>query len=108
MTELIRPALYGARHPIAAVTSEGRRAGGVTEPLVATEVHGPVCESTDYFGEYWLPPLARGDLVAIGDVGAYASTMASTYNGRSIPAAVLWQDGSLHRVRPRGNWTSVT
>jgi diaminopimelate decarboxylase len=81
MTELIRPALYGARHPIAALTSMGRptRLSAQLEP---TRVEGPICESTDSFGTHDLPPLRRGDLVAIGDAGAYAASFSSRYNGR--------------------------
>src|SRR5207342_1855151 len=65
MTELIRPALYGARHPIVALTSRRRP---VEDPGAAREparVEGPICESTDSLGVHDLPPLTRGDLVAI-------------------------------------------
>jgi diaminopimelate decarboxylase len=92
MTELIRPALYGAIHPIVALTSLGR----VVEPGVRTRadvaptaVEGPICESTDSLGVHDLPPLRRGDLVAIGDVGAYAASLSSRYNGRPRIPQVL-------------------
>ncbi len=86
MTELIRPALYGARHPIVALTSLGRPVdpaafGGVER----ARVEGPICESTDSLGEHDLPPLRRGDLVAIADAGAYAASFSSRYNGRPRP-----------------------
>jgi diaminopimelate decarboxylase len=98
MTELIRPALYGAFHPIVAVTSLGEP---VDEPGPASageiaRVDGPICESTDTLGEHALPALRRGDLVAIRDAGAYAASMASTYNGRRRPRQVLLEaDGRL-------------
>lgn len=95
MTELIRPALYGARHPIRALTSQG----GADQ---ATRVEGPICESTDALGTHDLPPLARGDLVAIADAGAYAASLGSTYNGRPRPPQVLLgADGTLSLGRPR-------
>lgn len=101
MTELIRPALYGARHPVAALTSLGRSvddAGG-TEP---TRVEGPICESTDSLGVHDLPPVRRGDLVAIADAGAYAASQSSTYNGRARPPQVLLDpDGGLTLGRRR-------
>ncbi|HEY8818120.1 MAG TPA: hypothetical protein VIM25_04800 [Candidatus Limnocylindrales bacterium] len=103
MTELIRPALYGARHPIVALTSIGR----VIEPddATATEptrVEGPICESTDALGTHDLPPLRRGDLVAISDTGAYAASLASTYNGRPRAAQVLLEmEGRLRLARRR-------
>lgn len=84
MTELIRPALYGAHHEIVALTSLGaaipvERAGS---DVVRTRVEGPICESTDALGIHDLPPLRRGDLVAIADAGAYAASQRSRYNGR--------------------------
>jgi diaminopimelate decarboxylase len=97
MTELIRPALYGALHPIVALTSLGRPLEATT--AVAPErarVEGPICESTDTLGDHPLPPLRRGDVVAIRDAGAYAASMASTYNGRRKPRQVLLvPDGRL-------------
>lgn len=85
MTELIRPALYGAHHQIVALTSLGDAAdpGSPGTPGTRVElaaVHGPICESTDALGEHPLPQLRRGDLVAIRDTGAYAASQSSTYN----------------------------
>jgi diaminopimelate decarboxylase len=107
MTELIRPALYGARHEIVALTSLGRR---VDDGLaVATvRVEGPICESTDELGEHELPALRRGDLVAIRDAGAYAASQSSTYNGRPRPPQVLLEpDGRLVLTRRRGRVASL-
>ena len=101
MTELIRPALYGARHPIVALTSEGRAIeAGDDLALEPTRVDGPICESTDALGTHDLPPLRRGDLVAIADAGAYAASLSSTYNGRPrAPQVFLETDGSLRLAR---------
>jgi len=107
MTELIRPALYGAEHAVVALTSLGR----VPRPDVAarpTRVDGPICESTDTLGEHLLPPLRRGDLMAIADAGAYAASMRSTYNGRPRPAEVIVEaDGTLTLARRRGTLGSL-
>jgi diaminopimelate decarboxylase len=103
MTELIRPALYGAEHPIEALTSLGRPfTPSPSADLQPASVHGPVCESTDRFGESALPPLQRGDLVAIGLAGAYASSMSMTYNGRPRPPEVAWDGERLRLLRRRG------
>ncbi len=118
MTELIRPALYGAWHRVTALTSLGRPAelsGGGDESgpgdesqvrgggSTAARVDGPVCESTDTFGTHDLPPLRRGDLVAIADAGAYAASMAMAYNGRPAATQVLLEtDGRLVLGRRRG------
>jgi diaminopimelate decarboxylase len=108
MTELIRPALYGARHDVVALTSLGRpvalddpvRSAATASPAA---VEGPICESTDHLGEHALPPLRRGDLVAIRDAGAYGASFASAYNGRPRPPQVLLDhDGSLRLARRRG------
>ena len=106
MTELVRPALYGAVHPITALTTLGRPVDDVsaTSPV---RVDGAVCESTDTFGSTPLPPLERGDLVAIGMAGAYASSMFSTYNGRPRPPEVAWDDGRLTLLRRRGSPRSL-
>jgi diaminopimelate decarboxylase len=104
MTELIRPMLYGAEHPVVALTSLGRRMAAASDAAATpARVEGPVCESTDTFGRYDLPPLRRGDVVAIGETGAYGASMASTYNGRPAAAQVLIElDGSLVVGRRRG------
>ena len=95
MTELLRPALYGAFHRIEAVTPRGEIGGEY-------EIVGPVCESSDVVGrDRALPPLEVGDLVAIHDVGAYGSAMASNYNRRPLPAEVLVDEGSWRVIRRR-------
>lgn len=95
MTELMRPALYGAFHRIAPV----RARPGATQQY---EVVGPVCESSDVVGrDRELPRLAVGDLVAIFDAGAYGSAMASNYNRRPLPVEALVHDGRWRLVRRR-------
>jgi diaminopimelate decarboxylase len=110
MTELIRPALYGARHPIHALTSRGRRSAIPVRPdgLLPARVEGPICESTDSLGVHDLPPLERGDLVAIADAGAYGASLGSTYNGRPRPPQVLRAaDGTLSLGRRRGSLAAL-
>ncbi len=113
MTELIRPALYGAIHPIVALTSRRRpldvgEASGIDEEFDdafdEVRVEGPICESTDALGVHRLPPLERGDLVAILDAGAYGTALGSTYNGRPRPPQVLVErDGRVTIGRRRGS-----
>jgi diaminopimelate decarboxylase len=115
MTELIRPALYGAHHPVRALTSLGRPLGGVPrgrggahDGVEPTRVEGPICESTDALGTHDLPPLRRGDLVAIADAGAYAASLGSAYNGRPRPPQLLLGvDGRLTLGRRRGTVASL-
>jgi diaminopimelate decarboxylase len=87
MTDLIRPALYGAQHYI----------GKVGIPNVDADreydIAGPVCESSDMFGRnVRLPELKRGDLIAIHTAGAYGQVMASQYNLRPTAQAIFSDD----------------
>jgi diaminopimelate decarboxylase len=89
MNDLLRPALYGARHRIEPLD---RPPGGR-----AFRVVGPVCESTDDFGEFELgEPLPRH--VVVRDAGAYGFVMSSEYNGRPLPAEVFVRDGEIVHV----------
>ncbi len=95
MTELMRPALYGAFHRIEPVRP---RAG----PVRQYEIVGPVCESSDVVGrDRDLHRLEVGDLVAIRDAGAYGSAMASNYNRRPLPAEVMVDEGHWTVIRRR-------
>ena len=95
MTELMRPALYGAFHRIEPVE---RRAAAERR----YEIVGPVCESSDVMGrDRSLPRLEVGDLVAIRDAGAYGSAMASNYNRRPLPPEVLVDAGGWRVIRRR-------
>jgi len=108
MTELVRPAMYGAEHPMIALTSVGRPVADAGAPDAAlVRVDGPVCESTDRLGLAVLPPLVRGDLVAIGVAGAYGTAMASTYNGRPRPAEIGWDGDALVVLRRRGGLAAL-
>jgi diaminopimelate decarboxylase len=90
MTELIRPALYGARHPVSALHEYA------DDEAAQVLVQGAVCESTDTFGVHALPPLRRGDLVVLHEAGAYGASFSSRYNGRpAAPEVLLWPDGEF-------------
>ena len=91
MNDLIRPALYGARHPISLLGPAERERGTV-------DVVGPVCESGDFFALGLDLPLPEpGDLLAIGQAGAYCRVMSSAYNARPLCAEVL-REGGVYRV----------
>jgi len=97
MTELIRPALYGAYHAIVPVAAPAAEA-----PLAPADVVGPVCESSDFLAkDRKLPPLERGDLVAVRGAGAYAAAMGSTYNSRPLAAEVMIEGERVTIVRRR-------
>lgn len=80
-TELIRPALYQAHHNIENLTSDGE--------VEKYDVVGPICESSDCFGEdEMLPKVKRGDIIALRSAGAYGEIMASQYNCRKLPKSL--------------------
>lgn len=81
MSELIRPALYQASHLVENLSAENR---GETS-FMPYDVVGPICETSDSFGEaIVLPATRRGDIIAIRSAGAYGETMASHYNCRQL------------------------
>jgi diaminopimelate decarboxylase len=95
MTELMRPALYGAFHRIEPVVA---RDG---DPIVA-DIVGPICESTDTFArDRALPPVEVGDLMIVRDVGAYGAAMGSMYLRRPLPPEVLVDDSTWRVIRRR-------
>ncbi|MEX0719834.1 MAG: diaminopimelate decarboxylase [Balneolaceae bacterium] len=82
MTELIRPALYQAKHRIDVLTSN--------KPKKTYDVVGPICESSDVFRtDIEIPEVERGDLIAIRSAGAYGEVMRSEYNLRKPIASVF-------------------
>ncbi len=96
MNDLMRPALYQARHRIWPVSIDPN-----AEPrMVEYRVVGPVCESSDDFGAHDLPE-APFQEVAILDSGAYGYAMASRYNGRPTPAEIFLRGGVVIAVVPR-------
>ncbi len=97
MNDLLRPALYQARHRIVALEGADDPATAVTWRVV-----GPVCESSDDFGEHLLAPTPP-EHVAVLDAGAYGFTMASVYNGRQLPVEAFLRAGRVVGRTERGS-----
>jgi diaminopimelate decarboxylase len=101
MTTLLRPAMYDAYHAIRNLTDE--------RPERPVTVAGPVCETADLFcEERRLPAPRRGDLLAIGNAGAYGYEMASTYNSRPRPAEIVRDGDDVRLARERETIDGVT
>ena len=84
MNDLIRPALYGAKHKI--VPSKLNR----KKISKKHEFVGPICETTDKFLTVTnYQEMYQGDIVIICDVGAYGMVLSSNYNLRPKPAEIL-------------------
>lgn len=108
MTEILRPTLYGAQHPIWVCPSETVRRGTARYTVV-----GHCCESGDLLTTkkgagsvpvtHELPWTSVGDLLLIGGIGAYGAAM-SAKNYNSFPEAaevVVDLDGEPHLIRRR-------
>ena len=95
MNDLMRPTLYDAWHAIEAVEPGGES--------MAADIVGPVCESGDTFARARrIDRVAAGELMIIRTAGAYAATMAGTYNSRPLAPEVLVRgaDWAIVRERP--------
>lgn len=94
MNDLMRPSLYDAWHDIRTVEPRGARA--------VANVVGPVCETGDTFATgRRMDQVEAGDLVAFMTAGAYAATMASTYNSRPLTPEVMVSGNRFAVVRDR-------
>jgi diaminopimelate decarboxylase len=101
MNDLMRPALYGSFHPMKPVAAPDR-------PVIATDVVGPVCESSDFFArDRELPELAQGELLWIGAAGAYGAVMASNYNSRPRAPEVLVSGDRYTVIRTRETYEQL-
>ncbi len=95
MSNLMRPALYGAYHEIVVPGKENS-----TETSVY-DVTGSLCENNDKFAvQRVLPVLERGDYVVLCDAGAHGHAMGFQYNGKLRSAELLLEsDGSVKLIR---------
>jgi diaminopimelate decarboxylase len=111
MTEVTRPSLYGAQHPIDVMATDRETASVVFV--------GPCCESGDILtpapgdpeglAPRWVPRPRVGDVVIVGGAGAYCAAM-STINYNSYPQApevMLEADGTLRLIRERQRFEEI-
>ncbi len=96
MNDFLRPALYGALHPITpAMRQRGRGSA-------RADVVGPVCETGDCFVQDWpLGEVEPGEVLVIWGAGAYGFVAASNYNSRPRPAEVLVSGSRYRFIRRR-------
>lgn len=97
MTNLMRPALYGAYHHISVLGKNGEDH--------KYDVTGSLCENNDKFAiDRMLPEIERGDLLVIHDAGAHGHAMGFNYNGKLRSAELLLKtDGSVEMIRRAEN-----
>jgi diaminopimelate decarboxylase len=99
MNDLMRPALYGAIHPITKIVRDGKENDAGRRRV---DIVGPVCETGDCFLRDWpLGEVKAGDPLAIWVAGAYGMSQASNYNARCRPAEVLVDGKRFRLIRRR-------
>ena len=97
MNDLIRPALYSARHEITPVNLHDRNA-----KKIQSDVAGPVCESGDFLArDAMLSAVEPGENLCVLDAGAYGMSLASNYNSRLRAAEVLVEGARVRLIRRR-------
>ena len=124
-TDLIRPTLYQAYHPILPVEKNSLRkdaklAKQETLDLaslreassdsgeIPVDIVGPICETGDFLArDRPVPPLAAGELLAVLHAGAYGYAMSSNYNGHLRPAEVLVEGDTFRVIRRRQTYDDL-
>ena len=114
MNDLIRPPLYEAFHflwPTKVGTEFVPLKKSASVDIANTEtvdVVGPICEGADFFAkDRPLPPVERGDFIAIFTAGAYGYTMTSNYNARRMAAEVLVDGDDFSIIRKRQTYEDL-
>lgn len=102
LSELIRPALYGAFHKVEPISNLDRQ-------IETVDIVGPICESACFIGkEREIPEVKEGELLIVKDTGAYGFSMSSNYNSRPRAAEVLaCRDGGIVEIRKRESYENL-
>ncbi len=96
MNDLMRPALYGAKH----LTLPAFKTNKISKKTY--EFVGPICESTDKFITLKkFQKLKEKDHIVICDVGAYGMSLSSNYNVRPKPVEILIKGSKINVIKKR-------
>ena len=100
MNDLIRPALYGAKHDVINVKKSESKANNWT-------IVGPICESSDVLAKDYLLKASEGDVLAVKTAGAYGHVMSSNYNSRRKPPEILVDGNKYKIIRKRESYEDL-
>ena len=113
MTDVLRPSLYGAVHPMTVLPSASSASSSSNDEVESVVVVGHCCESGDLMtpapgepeqlAERTLRKAEIGDLLVLDGSGAYCSGM-STKNYNSFPESpevLVDQKGAVHLIRAK-------
>ena len=102
MNDLMRPALYGAKHQIIPSIKNKKNLKKIFEFV------GPICESTDRFlTTNKFQNLKEGDVLIICDSGAYGMSLSSNYNVRPLPAEILIKNSKIITIKNRQKLSEI-
>ena len=102
MNDLMRPALYGAKHQIIPSIKNKKNLNKIFEFV------GPICESTDRFlTTNKFQNLKEGDVLLICDVGAYGLSLGSNYNVRPLPVEILIKNSKILTIKNRQKLSEI-
>jgi diaminopimelate decarboxylase len=101
---LMRPVLYDSYHAVTIVKADPNEEGEEVATIV-----GNICESGDIIAnERNIKKVSIGDVVVVGNAGAYGFAMSSNYNCRLKPAEVLIDmDGNDRLIRRRDTFVDI-
>jgi len=104
MSEIMRPALYDAKHPILPCIRYDEK----QRPKTTFDIVGPICESSDIFLKNQEAHIMHpDDTVAIMVSGAYGMCMASNYNTRPFPVEILCDETHITVIRSRKTFAEL-
>ncbi len=93
-SEYLRPALYDIKPPIEVLNNSNNH--------IKYDIAGGICESTDYLArDVKIPELKKGEYIKFLNVGAYGSSMSSTYNSRPRPLEIMMNGNEYRVIRSR-------
>ena len=100
MNDLMRPALYDAKHQI--INVENNKV-----PTKEWTIVGPICESSDVMAKNYSLGASGGSILAIKTAGAYGHVMSSNYNSRRKPPEILVDDNNFEIIRKRETYEDL-
>ena len=102
MNDLMRPALYNAKHKIIPCKKNKKKSKKIYEFV------GPICESTDKFSSLKnFQKLKEKDFVVICDVGAYGMSLSSNYNLRPKPSRIIIKGSKIKIIKKRQKYKDL-
>tara|TARA_B100000900_G_scaffold224982_1_gene190963 strand:- start:271 stop:1506 length:1236 start_codon:yes stop_codon:yes gene_type:complete len=100
MNDLLRPALYQAKHDICNIEKN-------TAESTEWTIVGPICESSDVLAKDFKMSVREGDILAIKTTGAYGHVMSSNYNTRRRPPEILVDKDNYKVIRKRESYEDL-